>query len=144
MKILKNLLISFLIGVGIGSLVELSISYLLGEIIVGVPSYFEGQSNLVNARAIEIILYGGFGVIGVLGGILYDDDRFSLLAATSLHLLLLLVYYSFVGVYLCWFSNFKELFFSNLLFILIFLVIWSGFYFYNKRKIEKINKDILN
>ncbi|WP_071027463.1 DUF3021 domain-containing protein [Peptoniphilus raoultii] len=144
MKILKNLLISFLIGVGIGSLVELSISYLLGEIIVGVPNFFEGQSNLVNARAIELVLYGGFGLVGALGRILYDIDKFSLLAATSLHLLLLLIYYSFVGFYLCWFSNFKELFFSNLLFILIFLVIWSGFYFYNKRRIEKINKDILN
>ena len=54
MKYLKNLLASFLIGVGIGSIIEIFISLAIGEITLGVPEFLNGQDSLLKARIIEI------------------------------------------------------------------------------------------
>ena len=141
MKKLGNLLTSFLIGVGIGSLVELIVSFFVGKITIGVPEYVMSQSSPVLAHFKSLMLYGGYGIVGTLAGSFYDKEKSSLLMATIINLAGLLIYHSFVGLYLKWF-NLNTLIQALITFTVIFFIIWLVIYFFEKKNIEKINKKI--
>ena len=89
MKYLKNLLASFLIGVGIGSIIEIFISLAIGEITLGVPEFLNGQDSLLKARIIELILYGSFGIMSFIGNKIIKEDN--LLKGSLLHFLLVAI-----------------------------------------------------
>lgn len=143
MKKLGNLLVSFLIGVGIGSLVELIVSFFLGKITIGVPEYIMSQTSPVLAHFKSLMLYGGYGIVGTLAGSFYDKENSSLLMATIINLAGLLIYHSFVGLYLKWF-NLNSLIQALIIFTINFFIIWSIIYFFEKKNIEKINKKLSN
>ena len=138
MKNLKNLLKSFLIGVGIGSIIEISISLAIGEITLGVPEFLNGQDSLLKARIIEIILYGGFGIVSFIGSNIIKKDN--LLKSSLLHFSILAIYFIIVGFYLKWLPNIQSAIFSLILFVIIYLIIWALIYFSTKSEIEKLNK----
>ncbi|WP_019132192.1 DUF3021 family protein [Peptoniphilus obesi] len=143
MKKIGNLLVSFLIGVGIGSLVELIVSFFIGKITIGVPEYVMSQTSPVLAHFKSLMLYGGYGIVGTLSGSFYDKEKTSLLAATVINLASLLIYHSFVGLYLKWF-NLNTLIQALIVFTINFFIIWSIIYFFEKKNIEKINKKLSN
>lgn len=143
MKKLGNLLVSFLIGVGIGSLVELIVSFFIGKITIGVPEYVMSQSSPVLAHFKSLMLYGGYGIVGNIAESFYDKEKTSLLAATVINLAGLLIYHSFVGLYLKWF-NLNSLIQALIVFTINFFIIWSIIYFFEKKNIEKINKKLSN
>lgn len=143
MKKLGNLLVSFLIGVGIGSLVELIVSFFIGKITIGVPEYVMSQTSPVLAHFKSLMLYGGYGIVGNIAGSFYDKEKSSLLMATIINLAGLLIYHSFVGLYLKWF-NLNSLIQALIVFTINFFIIWSIIYFFEKKNIEKINKKLSN
>lgn len=143
MKKIGNLLVSFLIGVGIGSLVELIVSFFIGKITIGVPEYVMSQTSQVLAHFKSLMLYGGYGIVGNIAGSFYDKEKTSLLAATVINLAGLLIYHSFVGLYLKWF-NLNSLIQALIVFTINFFIIWSIIYFFEKKNIEKINKKLSN
>lgn len=143
MKKIGNLLVSFLIGVGIGSLVELIVSFFIGKITIGVPEYVMSQTSPVLAHFKSLMLYGGYGIVGNIAGSFYDKEKTSLLAATVINLAGLLIYHSFVGLYLKWF-NLNSLIQALIVFTINFFIIWSIIYFFEKKNIEKINKKLSN
>lgn len=138
MEDLKNLLKSFLIGVGIGSIIEISISLAIGEITLGVPEFLNGQDSLLKARIIELILYGGFGIISFIGDKIIKEDN--LLKASLIHFSILAIYFIIIGFYLKWLPDIKTALVCFLIFVLIYLIIWSIIYFSTKSEIEKLNK----
>lgn len=138
MEDLKNLLKSFLIGVGIGSIIEISISLAIGEITLGVPEFLNGQDSLLKARIIELILYGGFGIISFIGDKIIKEDN--LLKASLIHFSILAIYFIIIGFYLKWLPDIKTVLVCFLIFVLIYLIIWSIIYFSTKSEIEKLNK----
>lgn len=138
MKDLKKLLKSFLVGIGIGSIIEIFISLAIGEITLGVPEFLNGQDSLLKARIIELILYGGFGIISFIGDkIIKEDD---LLKTSLIHFSILAIYFVIVGLYLKWLPDIKTALLALIFFILIYLIIWSIIYFSTKSEIEKLNK----
>ncbi len=138
MKNLKNLLKSFLIGVGIGSIIEIFISLAIGEITLGVPEFLNGQSSILQARIIELILYGGFGIISFIGDKIIKEDN--LLKASLIHFSILAIYFIIVGFYLKWLPNIQYAISSLIFFVIIYLIIWALIYFSTKSEIEKLNK----
>ena len=138
MKNLKNLLKSFLIGIGIGNIIEIAISLLLGKLIIGVPEFLNGHDSLLKARIIELILYGGFGIISFIGDKIIKEDN--LLKASLIHFSILAIYFVIVGLYLKWLPDIKTALLSLIFFILIYLIIWLIIYFSTKSEIEKLNK----
>ena len=138
MKNLKNLLKSFLIGVGIGSIIEIFISLAIGEITLGVPEFLNGQSSILQARIIELILYGGFGIISFIGDKIIKEDNF--LKASLIHFSILAIYFIIVGFYLKWLPNIQYAISSLIFFVIIYLIIWALIYFSTKSEIEKLNK----
>lgn len=89
------------------------------------------------------ILFKQFLASCLAGGVpvglsaIYVLDNLSILGKISIHFIIGIVVYLFVGSYAGWFSiNLGTVIMS----IVIFITIWSIFYFIEKKKIEKINK----
>lgn len=138
MKDLKNLLKSFLIGVGIGSIIEIFISLATGEITLGVPEFLNGQDSMLKARIIELFLYGGFGIIAFIGDKIIKGDN--LLKASLTHFTILAIYFIIVEFYLKWLPNIQSAISSLIFFVITYLIIWALIYFSTKSEIEKLNK----
>ncbi len=69
MKNIKNLLIQFLVGVGIGGIIEAIVSLYLGIDFVGYPEFIAKVSP-GTGRIIQVLIYGGFGLIPELSSII--------------------------------------------------------------------------
>lgn len=138
MKDLKKLFMSILVGIGIGNIIEVFISLAIGKLTLGVPEFLNGQDSLLKARIIEIILYGGFGIMSFIGNKIIKEDN--LLKGSLLHFSILAIYFIIVGFYLKWLPDIKTALLSLIFFIIIYLIIWSLIYFSTKAEIEKLNK----
>lgn len=138
MKDLKKLLRSFLLGIGVGNIIEIFISLAIGKLTFGVPEFLNGQDSLLKARIIELILYGSFGIISFIGNKIIKEDN--LLKGSLLHFSILAIYFVIVGFYLKWLPDIKIALLYLIFFILIYLIIWSIIYFSTKSEIEKLNE----
>jgi len=130
---------SFLIGVGIGSLVEAIISIFLHINIVGVSSFVESVPSGY-AKIIQCILYGGFGIVGLLTSKIYKL-KINLALKTILQFMCLIIYFLIVGTYLRWTST-RNLLFSLIIFVVIYLVIWTLIYIERKKEVDMINMNL--
>lgn len=130
---------SFLIGVGIGSLVEAIISIFLHINIVGVSSFVESVPSGY-AKIIQCILYGGFGIVGLLTSKIYKL-KIHLALKTILQFMCLIIYFLIVGTYLRW-TNTRNLLFSLIIFVVIYLVIWTLIYIERKKEVDMINMNL--
>lgn len=130
---------SFLIGVGIGSLIEAIISIFLHINIVGVSSFVESVPSGY-AKIIQCILYGGFGIVGLLTSKIYKL-KIHLALKTILQFMCLIIYFLIVGTYLRWTST-RNLLFSLIIFVVIYLVIWTLIYIERKKEVDMINMNL--
>ena len=105
---------------------------------MGVPEFLNGQSSILQARIIELILYGGFGIISFIGDKIIKEDNF--LKASLIHFSILAIYFIIVGFYLKWLPNIQYAISSLIFFVIIYLIIWALIYFSTKSEIEKLNK----
>lgn len=136
---MKKYVDSFLIGVGIGSLVEAIISIFLHINIVGVSSFVESVPSGY-AKIIQCILYGGFGIVGLLTSKIYKL-KIHLALKTILQFMCLIIYFLIVGTYLRWTST-RNLLFSLIIFVVIYLVIWTLIYIERKKEVDMINMNL--
>ena len=144
MKNLGKFINLFLVGVGIGTLVEVLISIFIGQITVGVPLYFSKFDSLILARILEILFYGGFSIVGNFSARFYRDDSNSILKASLMQFIILFIYFSFAGYFLCWFRSLYVFLGAFAIFLFIFFSIWTLIFLIEKKKIEKINKKFSN
>lgn len=136
---MKKYIDSFLIGVGIGSLIEAIISIFLHINIVGVSSFVESVPSGY-AKIIQCILYGGFGIVGLLTSKIYKL-KIHLALKTILQFMFLIIYFVIVGTYLRWTST-RNLLFSLIIFVVIYLVIWTLIYIERKKEVDMINMNL--
>ena len=141
MKTLRNAIVSFLIGVGIGALIEAFISIRLGMNIVGV-SDFVNTAAPGHAKIIQCFCYGGFGLVSYLCGEFCKSKKGAFYLMHGLHFFILLVYFVFVGFYLRWFTDPTSALYSVLSFAAIYFIIWIAIYFKEKRMVEKMNEQL--
>ena len=141
MKIVRNSIVSFLIGVGIVALVEAFISVALGVNSVGVPAFVDTVAP-GHAKIIQCFCYGGFGLLSYLCGEFFGNRKGAFYLMQGLHFLILLVYFLFVGFYLKWFSNPTSALYSGLGFVASYILIWIAIYFKEKRLVEKMNEQL--
>lgn len=139
MKTLRKIIPAFICGVGIGALIECLFTVIYGQIVVGTPEFIAAHPSPVFVKLIQTLLYGGFGLVSLLGSKVFSIKNNSLFKATALNFLLILAYFTFTGFYLRWFPSTPSFFLSLIFFILIYLIIWTLIYLSEKRKIEEIN-----
>ena len=141
MKKIKDLLVGFLAGVGIGALVEAVLSMIIKENIVGV-SEFVASHGLGYAKIIQCLVYGGFGLVSVLMGEIFKNKNRATYLNQSIHFCAMLIYFIFAGLYLRWFNYDFSIVISITIFVGIYLLIAYIFYIYEKNMIKKINKKL--
>lgn len=141
MKKIKDLLVGFLAGVGIGALIEAVLSMIIKENIVGV-SEFVASHGLGYAKIIQCLVYGGFGLVSVLMGEIFKNKNRATYLNQSIHFCAMLVYFIFAGLYLKWFNYDFSIVISVTIFVGIYLLIACIFYIYEKTVIKKINKKL--
>ena len=139
MEKIKNLLVGFLAGVGIGALIEAVLSMIIKENIVGV-SEFVASHGLGYAKIIQWLVYGGFGLVSVLMGEIFKNKNRATYLNQSIHFCTMLIYFIFAGLYLKWFNYDFSIVISVTIFVGIYLLIAYIFYLYEKNMIKKINK----
>lgn len=139
MKKIKDLLVGFLVGVGIGALIEAVLSMIIKENIVGV-SEFVASHGLGYAKIIQCLVYGGFGLVSVLMGEIFKNKNRATYLNQSLHFCAMFVYFIFAGLYLKWFNYDFSIVISVTIFVGMYLLIAYIFYLYEKNMIKKINK----
>ena len=141
MKTLRNAIVSFLIGVGIGALIEAFVSIGLGMNIVGVSEFVDTAAPGY-AKIIQCFCYGGFGLVSYLCGEFCKSKKGAFYLMHGLHFFILLVYFVFVGFYLKWFTDPTSVLYSVLTFVAIYFIIWIAIYFKEKRMVEKMNRQL--
>lgn len=142
MKTLSKILTSFVIGVGIGNLIECLLTLYFGEFVMGTPDFLTAHPSLVFVKLVQTGIYGGFGLVSLVGQELFSKKENSLFKATTLHLLSIFAYFAFAGFYLRWFTDFSVFFISCASFLLIYFIIWTLIYLAEKRKFEEINRQL--
>lgn len=141
MEKFKNLLGGFLVGVGIGALIEAVLSMIIKENIVGVPE-FVASHGLGYAKIIQCLVYGGFGLVAVLMGEIFKNKNRATYLNQSIHFCAMLIYFIFAGLYLKWFNYDFTIVISAISFVGIYLLISFIFYLCEKNMIKKINKKL--
>lgn len=141
MKKIKDLLVGFLVGVGIGALIEAVLSMIFKENIVGV-SEFVASHGLGYAKIIQCLVYGGFGLVSVLMGEIFKNKNRATYLNQSIHFCAMFVYFIFAGLYLKWFNYDFSIVISVTIFVGMYLLIAYIFYLYEKNMIKKINKKL--
>ena len=141
MKTLRNAIVSFLTGVGIGALIEAFISIVLGMNIVGVPEFVDTIAPGY-AKIIQCCCYGGFGLVPFFVDECLKNRKGPFYLVQALYFFTLLVYFLFVGFYLKWFMNPASAISAVLLFVAIYFVIWIAIYLKEKRLVEKMNEQL--
>ena len=141
MKKIKDLLVGFLVGVGIGALIEAVLSMIIKENIVGV-SEFVASHGRGYAKIIQYLVYGGFGLVSVLMGEIFKNKNRATYLNQSINFCAMLVYFIFAGLYLKWFNNDFSIVIFVTIFVGIYLLIAYIFYLYEKNMIKKINKKL--
>ena len=141
MKKIKDLLVGFLEGVGIGALIEAVISMIIKKNIVGIPE-FVASHGVGYAKIIQCLVYGGFGLVSVLMATIFKNKNRATYLNQTIHFCAMLGYFIFAGLYLKWFNYDFTIVISAIFFVGIYLLISFAFYISEKNMIEKINKKL--
>lgn len=141
MEKIKNLLIGFLAGVGIGGLIEAILSMIFKENIVGVPEFVASHA-VGYAKIIQCLVYGGFGLVSVLMRAIFKNKNRATYLNQTIHFCAMLIYFIFAGLYLRWFNYDFSIVISATFFVGIYLLIAYISYLYEKNMIKKINKKL--
>ena len=98
--------------------------------------------NNITADVLGYIIVG-IGLFG--GGIVYEIERLSFILKLAIHMFTGISLLLLVGFNTGWFvvENPSNIVFNILLSMIILFIVWVVCYFCDKRKVEKINKKIL-
>lgn len=88
-------------------------------------------------------IVAGIGLFG--GGIVYEIERLGFVLKLAIHMFLGISLLLIVGFIIGWFAfeNPTNIVQNIAINALILLIVWVVYYFYDKRKVDKINKKLL-
>lgn len=143
MKNIGRIIKSFMIGIGIGALIEAIISLCIGKNIVGVPEFVESLKP-GSAKIVQCMVYGGFGLVPELFSIILKLKENHTVSKQIIHFAVLIIYFIFAEHYLKWYDGRKALIYSLIIFVMIYLVISFIYYLLAKKTIDDVNRKLAN
>ena len=143
MKNIERIIRSFMIGIGIGALIEAFISLCIGENIVGVPEFVESLKP-GSAKIVQCMVYGGFGLVPELFSIILKLKENHTVPKQIIHFAVLIIYFIGAGHYLKWFDGTRTLIYSLIMFVAIYLVVSFIYYLLAKQTIDDVNRKLAN
>lgn len=143
MKNIERIIKSFMIGIGVGALIEAFISLGIGENIVGVPEFVESLKP-GSAKIVQCMVYGGFGLVPELFSIILKLKENHTVPKQFIHFAVLVIYFIFAEHYLKWFDGSRALIYSLIIFVIIYLIITFIYYILAKKTIDEVNRKLAN
>ena len=146
MNQIGNFIASFFIGIGIGNVISIFISLLIGKYTPVTPYFLMQQGSLLEAVIKANICYAIIGIICNNSSVVYrsfkNGKNHNLFLRTLLNLSINFGAFLLVGIYLKWFKG--DVISPIILFLLIYFSIWIFNYIKEKRQIDYINKKLKN
>lgn len=125
----------FFIGAAFGVFINQIIFLLIAK---NIGTGFIIDFNLLLKQFLSSCIVGGVSV-GLSA--IYDFENISFLAKTAIHFFIGIVIYLLIGSYAGWFSiNIGTILGS----IVIYIAIWSMFYFIERKRVQDINRALRN
>lgn len=143
MKNIERIIRSFMIGIGIGALIEAFISLCIGENIVGVPEFVESLKP-GSAKIVQCMIYGGFGLVPELFSIILKLKENHTISKQIIHFTVLTSYFLCAAHYLKWYDGRKALIYSLIIFVIVYLVVSFIYYLLAKKTIDDVNRKLAN
>lgn len=143
MKNIERIIRSFMIGIGIGALIEAFISLCIGENIVGVPEFVESLKP-GSAKIVQCMIYGGFGLVPELFSIILKLKENHTISKQIIHFAVLTSYFLCAAHYLKWYDGRKALIYSLIIFVIVYLVVSFIYYLLANKTIDDVNRKLAN
>ena len=142
-KFIKRAFLGFIYGVFIGQTILILESLFVGDgNFYPVSSYLVAHTNTTIAAVIaQYFITGIIGVTFAGTTVIFEMDRWSLVAQTVLHFLITSVVMFFAGFFCGWFPHTvvsTVIWFG--VFIVIYIIIWISFMLYFRKKTREINQ----
>ncbi len=151
MKFRDRVVLLSSLGFALGMLSGVIITAMISTASVGdgslhlfAPEFLEAVGDPVIAFFIQALAVGIYGMIAFGGSSVYYIEEWSELKATLVHFPITVISYYVTGFALRWFSvnNLTECFVVFLIFVVLYVMIWLGHYFYYRSQIETINREL--
>lgn len=146
---MKNLIQAGLIGLAIGSLIELLVSFLQAigdtpEYVWATPAYLEAfGGNTLAAATLAKASYILLGILFQLASRIYASEKISLTLATFSHFLLALAGVATTGLVLRWFPLTPAGFaVFGLIFFLVYSLIWGISWLRTSRSVQELQEKL--
>lgn len=139
-SLLIRSLLGFVIGAAAAHLFTLVIGYFtFGEWTLCAPVLIDALGE-TGAISLQTALGALFGMVAMGGTCVYDIETWSLLRASFVHCLLVLVSYIIVGLILRWFpSDAVSILIASGIILAMYAIVWLCMYIARKREIREMN-----
>ncbi len=141
-KIIKRALLGFIYGIFIGQTILILESLFKGDgSFHSVSEYLLAHTNTELAAVIaQYFITGIIGITFASTTVIFELDRWSLVAQTALHFVITSVVMFFAGFFCGWFPHTAI---STLIwfgvFIVVYIIMWLSFTLYYRKKTKEIN-----
>ncbi|KRM95174.1 integral membrane protein [Liquorilactobacillus aquaticus DSM 21051] len=144
-KLLKLAFHGIPVGIALGLLISLFFSYAYGleDYVPSAPQFTEMFSRPLNAVAISIILWGLMGILFSISSLIFEKEGWSITRQTITHFFVTFCGFTPLAVLCGWFPlQWGVLVSFTIIFVIIYVVIWSINMASGRRDVEKINKKL--
>ena len=144
-NIVKLALIGFVLGVTVGTLIEIVVSLCVNEdTLLFTTTLLERTGSPLIAFAVQTILLGLFGALSFVPIIVYDMENIGLLWATMIHWAVIVMGFIPVSVYLGYSASVKEVVlmagYQTLAFVGIWLIMSAKY----RAEVNELNRLLQN
>lgn len=142
-KFIKRAILGFMIGIFIGQTILIIESLMVGDgNFYAVSTYLvEHTKTRIAAVIVQYLITGIIGMTFASTTIIFELDKWSLLAQTALHFIITSIVMFFSGFFCGWFPHTAV---STIIwfgvFIVTYIIIWISFMLYYRKKTKEINK----
>ncbi|QWQ39074.1 DUF3021 domain-containing protein [Gemella sp. zg-570] len=144
MKILKEIILYSIIGIGFGTLLHYIITTFILDYSFSpvVPNFASKFNNIDTAVGLQLLVFALIGVSQGFARNIFKQDNY-LFRQSIIHYFLITLPLLLGGYYLHWFELDLKKLLRFLIFVsLIYFILFLIFYFSTKKKIDEINKKL--
>lgn len=144
-EFIKRALLGFPLGIAMGHVISIIASFIFANGYYGAvhPDLIITFGNEINAVIIQTFLYGVIGFVYAGISVVWENDCWGLGKQTITVLSVYLITMIPIACVLKWIQPiFGEIMLFISFYVVIFLVIWIGFYLYNKKSVSKMNEKL--
>ena len=142
-KILKLAVIGFVIGMAVGNIIAITVSFAQGgEVLVFAPQLLEKTGgSAAGALALQTFMSGLLGAVNFGSVILYDLEKPPLTLVSITHCAICLAAYFPIAFCLCWIHpDVRECGMMACIMIAAYMVVWLGMYVRCRMEVREMNE----